>query len=209
MFCRRCSDGPPSDPARPRLRWQRGALRHLTRRLHSRTPGCVACLLAALQLPRPPQLYLRHHTPRPPHWYVIRIPPPRLWLALSGCTSHESFCILDFSGLLPKTSYYFKCGDPVTNVFSEEHSFRTLPLPSATSYPARIAIVGDLGLTSNSSTTLDHIIQNDPTLLLVVGDMSYANQYLTTGESASCYSCAFPTSPTRETYQPHWDHWGR
>lgn len=113
------------------------------------------------------------------------------------------------SDLLPNTSYYFKCGDPVTNVFSEEHSFRTLPLPSATSYPARIAIVGDLGLTSNSSTTLDHIIQNDPTLLLVVGDMSYANQYLTTGESASCYSCAFPTSPTRETYQPHWDHWGR
>lgn len=114
-----------------------------------------------------------------------------------------------FSDLLPNTSYYFICGDPGTNTFSVEHSFTTLPLPSPTSYPARIAIVGDIGLTSNSSTTFDHIVKNDPTLLLVVGDLSYANQYLTTGESAPCYSCAFPNSPTRETYQPHWDHWGR
>lgn len=113
------------------------------------------------------------------------------------------------TGLLPNTTYYFICGDPGTNTFSNEHSFTTLPLPSPNSYPARIAIVGDIGLTYNSSTTLDHILKNDPTLLLVVGDMSYANQYLTTGESASCYACAFPNSPTRETYQPHWDHWGR
>lgn len=113
------------------------------------------------------------------------------------------------TGLLPNTQYYFICGDPGTTTFSEEHSFRTLPLPGLASYPARIAIVGDIGLTYNSSTTFDHILKNDPTLLLVVGDMSYANQYLTTGESAACYSCAFPNSPTRETYQPHWDHWGR
>jgi hypothetical protein len=92
---------------------------------------------------------------------------------------------------------------------SEEYSFTTLPLPSPASYPSRVAIVGDIGLTENSSATLDHIKLNDPSILLVIGDLSYANNYLTTGESAACYSCSFPTAPTRETYQPHWDNWGR
>lgn len=94
-------------------------------------------------------------------------------------------------------------------MFSEEHNFTTLALPSPIAYPARIAVVGDLGLTYNSTSTIDHVIQNDPTMLVMIGDLSYANQYLTTGESASCYSCAFPTAPTRETFQPHWDNWGR
>lgn len=113
------------------------------------------------------------------------------------------------SGLLPSTQYFYTCGDPASNVFSEEHNFTTLPLPSPIAYPARIAVVGDLGLTYNSTSTIDHVIQNDPTMLVMIGDLSYANQYLTTGESASCYSCAFPTAPTRETFQPHWDNWGR
>jgi phosphodiesterase/alkaline phosphatase D-like protein len=113
------------------------------------------------------------------------------------------------SGLLPNTVYYYKCGDPESETFSEESTFTTLPLPGPKAYPARIAIVGDLGLTYNSSTTLDHIIQNDPAVLILAGDMSYANQYLTTGEGAACYRCTFPTSPVRETHQPIWDRWCR
>ncbi|TXG72516.1 hypothetical protein EZV62_001095 [Acer yangbiense] len=113
-------------------------------------------------------------------------------------------------GLEPGTKYYFKCGDSSFLAMSEEHAFETLPLPSPTSYPRRIAVLGDLGLTSNTSTTVDHLIKNDPSLLLMVGDLSYANQYLTTGgKGASCYSCAFPNAPIRETYQPRWDGWGR
>ncbi|KAK1592818.1 hypothetical protein Q3G72_030872 [Acer saccharum] len=113
-------------------------------------------------------------------------------------------------GLEPSTKYYFKCGDSSFPAMSEEHAFETLPLPSPTSYPRRIAVVGDLGLTSNTSTTVDHLIKNDPSLLLMIGDLSYANQYLTTGgKGASCYSCAFPDAPIRETYQPRWDGWGR
>lgn len=64
---------------------------------------------------------------------------------------------------------------------SEEKVFETLPLPGPNSYPHRIAIIGDLGLTSNSTTTLDRVIKNDPSLLVIVGDLAYANQYLTTG----------------------------
>lgn len=113
-------------------------------------------------------------------------------------------------GLDPGTKYYYKCGDSKIPAMSAEHDFETLPLPSPTSYPRRIAVIGDLGLTSNSSTTVDHLIQNDPSLILMVGDLTYANQYLTTGgKGASCYSCAFPDAPIRETYQPRWDGWGR
>ncbi|KAL9237749.1 hypothetical protein vseg_012262 [Gypsophila vaccaria] len=113
-------------------------------------------------------------------------------------------------GLEPGTKYYYKCGDSSVSAMSEEHTFETLPLPGPNSYPRRIAFVGDLGLTHNSTTTIDHVRQNDPSLILMVGDLSYANQYRTTGgKAASCYSCSFPDSPTRETYQPRWDGWGR
>ncbi|MCO5577886.1 hypothetical protein L7F22_031721 [Adiantum nelumboides] len=106
--------------------------------------------------------------------------------------------------------YYFKCGDSALSSMSKEGWFKTLPYPSPANYPSKIAVVGDLGMTYNSSSTLDHVMRNEPSLLLMVGDLSYANQYVTTGmKGASCYSCEFPNSPTRETYQPHWDAWGR
>lgn len=113
-------------------------------------------------------------------------------------------------GLEPETKYYYKCGDSCLSAMSEEHAFETLPLPSPSKYPDRIAIVGDLGLTRNSTSTIDHVMNNDPSMVLMVGDLSYANQYLTTGgEGASCYSCKFPDAPTRESFQPRWDGWGR
>lgn len=93
---------------------------------------------------------------------------------------------------------------------SEERSFETIPMPSPNAFPSRIAVIGDLGLTSNTTTTIDHLIQNDPSMILMVGDLSYANQYRTTGgKGAPCFSCAFPDAPIRETYQPRWDGWGR
>ncbi|KAM7253238.1 hypothetical protein ACFE04_025856 [Oxalis oulophora] len=113
-------------------------------------------------------------------------------------------------GLEPGTKYYYKCGDSSIPAMSQEYVFETLPLPGPSSYPRRIAVIGDLGLTRNSSTTIDHVSQNDPSMILMVGDLCYANQYLTTGgKGAPCYSCAFPDAPIRETFQPRWDGWGR
>ncbi|KAB1213725.1 Purple acid phosphatase 23 [Morella rubra] len=113
-------------------------------------------------------------------------------------------------GLKPKTKYYYKCGDSSIPAMSEENFFQTFPPPSPKSYPSRIAVIGDLGLTSNSTTTIDHVIQNDPSMILMVGDLTYANQYRTTGgKGASCFSCSFPDAPIRESYQPRWDGWGR
>lgn len=113
-------------------------------------------------------------------------------------------------GLEPGTKYYYKCGDSALPAMSEEQAFESLPLPGPNTYPSRIAVIGDLGLTSNSTTTIDHLIENDPSMILMVGDLTYANQYLTTGgKGASCFSCSFPNAPIRETYQPRWDGWGR
>ncbi|XP_077227522.1 purple acid phosphatase 23 isoform X2 [Tasmannia lanceolata] len=113
-------------------------------------------------------------------------------------------------GLEPGQRYYYKCGDSSLSAMSQENVFETLPLPGPNTYPHRIAVVGDLGLTGNSTTTVDHMTENDPSMILMVGDLTYANQYLTTGDKGvSCYSCAFPDAPIRETYQPRWDGWGR
>lgn len=112
--------------------------------------------------------------------------------------------------LEPGTKYYYKCGDSFLDAMSEEHVFETLLVPGPKNYPRRIAVIGDLGLTLNSTTTIKHVTQNDPSMILFVGDLSYANQYLTTGgKGAPCFSCAFPDAPIRETYQPRWDGWGR
>eukprot|EP00253_Pinus_taeda_P014559 PITA_14559 len=73
-----------------------------------------------------------------------------------------------------------------------------------------VNVVGDLGLTYNSSTTFNHLVQNDPSMVLMVGDMSYTTNYITIGDkSAACFKCAFPNGPFYQTYQPRWDAWGR
>ncbi|KAJ1404585.1 Purple acid phosphatase-like, N-terminal [Sesbania bispinosa] len=55
----------------------------------------------------------------------------------------------------------------------------TMPASGPKSYPSRIAVVGDLGLTYNTTSTVNHMISNHPDLILLVGDVSYANLYLT------------------------------
>lgn len=113
------------------------------------------------------------------------------------------------TGLKPSTLYYYRCGDPYIPAMSSIYYFRTMPLPGPQNYPRRIAIVGDLGLTYNTTTTISHITSNKPDLLLLVGDVTYANLYLTNGTGSDCYSCSFSETPIHETYQPRWDYWGR
>jgi len=114
------------------------------------------------------------------------------------------------TGLKPNTKYYYRCGDPTLKAMSEENSFTTLPTPGPSSYPTRIAIIGDLGLTYNSTSTFDHLVENNPDLVLMVGDMSYANLYITNGTGSNDYRKSFGKStPIHETYQPRWDMWQR
>lgn len=114
------------------------------------------------------------------------------------------------TGLKPETTYYYRCGDPTLSAMSDEHTFKTLPLPGPSSYPKRIAVIGDLGMTYNSSSTLRHLRENDPDLVLMVGDLSYANLYITNGTGTNDYGQNFRSiTPIHETYQPRWDMWQR
>lgn len=114
-----------------------------------------------------------------------------------------------FAGLEPGELYQYQCGDPSIPVMSDIFYFRTMPVSSPTNYPRTIAVVGDLGLTYNTSTTFSHLLSNHPDLLVLVGGVSYADIYLTDGTSSDCYSCSFPQTPMHESYQPRWDYWGR
>ncbi|XP_064943675.1 purple acid phosphatase 15-like [Musa acuminata AAA Group] len=111
--------------------------------------------------------------------------------------------------LRPGTKYYYQCGDPSIPAMSAVHVFRTMPASGPKRYPKRIAVIGDLGLTYNSTSTVDHMASNKPDLILLVGDVTYANLYLTNGTGSDCYSCSFPETPIHETFQPRWDYWGR
>ncbi|TMX03589.1 hypothetical protein EJD97_015703 [Solanum chilense] len=116
---------------------------------------------------------------------------------------------VQLTGLKPDTLYYYRCGDPSIPAMSTTYHFKTMPISSPKSYPKRIAIVGDLGLTYNTTSTISHLMGNNPDLVLLVGDVTYANLYLTNGTGSDCYSCSFPETPIHETYQPRWDYWGR
>ncbi|CAL9199826.1 unnamed protein product [Musa hybrid cultivar] len=111
--------------------------------------------------------------------------------------------------LRPGTKYYYQCGDPSIPAMSAVHVFRTMPASGPKRYPKRIAVIGDLGLTYNSTSTVDHMASNKPDLILLVGDVTYANLYLTNGTGSDCYSCSFPETPIHETFQPRWDYWAR
>ncbi|KAL3634365.1 Purple acid phosphatase 15 [Castilleja foliolosa] len=113
------------------------------------------------------------------------------------------------TGLEPNTLYHYRCGDPSIPAMSVIYNFKTMPVSNPKSYPSRIAVIGDLGLTYNSTSTVEHLMKNKPDLILLVGDVTYANLYLTNGTGSDCYSCSFADTPIHETYQPRWDYWGR
>lgn len=111
-------------------------------------------------------------------------------------------------GLVPDTLYEYQCGDPSIPAISGVHYFKTLrSMPG--DYPSGVAVVGDLGLTYNTSTTISHMVANHPDLALLVGDLSFADLYHTDGTWSDCGNCLYPENPLEETYQPRWDHWGR
>lgn len=140
--------------------------------------------------------------------YSQLYPYPGLLNYTSGIVHH-----VRLRGLRPGTRYFYRCGDSaLAGGLSDERSFVALPAAGSGSgaYPRRVAVAGDLGLTGNSTATVDHLARNDPSLVLLVGDMAYANQYRTTGgKGVPCFSCSFPDAPIRESYQPRWDGWGR
>ena len=80
-------------------------------------------------------------------------------------------------GLSPSTTYFYQCGD--TSIGDEGMSgvknFKTLPAVGDKK-PITFGVVGDLGQTSDSEVTVEHMLENERLqLILHAGDMSYAD----------------------------------
>ncbi|KAM7264659.1 hypothetical protein ACFE04_002342 [Oxalis oulophora] len=69
--------------------------------------------------------------------------------------------------LQPNTVYYYRC----SSNSSPEFTFKTPPAQ----FPIKFAVVGDLGQTDWTKSTLDHISKSNYDLLLLPGDLSYAD----------------------------------
>ncbi|KAM0980556.1 hypothetical protein COP2_014102 [Malus domestica] len=70
--------------------------------------------------------------------------------------------------LKPNTQYYCRCGSSHSD---PEFSFKTPPA----AFPITFAVVGDLGQTEWTSSTLQHIAKTNHDMLLLPGDLSYAD----------------------------------
>lgn len=135
-------------------------------------------------------------------------------IVTSGIIHH-----VQLTGLKPNTLYQYRCGDPSLSAMSEVYYFRTMPKSTSESYPHRIIVAGDLGLTYNTSTVLTHILSNHPDLVVLIGGFSYADTYLANRSKLDCSSRRCDQNRTssgcgscynsRESYQPRWDYWGR
>ncbi|XP_077235805.1 purple acid phosphatases superfamily protein [Tasmannia lanceolata] len=80
--------------------------------------------------------------------------------------------------LQPNSVYYYRCGSNNT----PEFSFKTPPAQ----LPIKFVVVGDLGQTGWTNSTLQHVKDTNHDVLLLPGDLSYA-----------------------DFYQPLWDSFGR
>ncbi|KAK8602584.1 hypothetical protein V6N13_057784 [Hibiscus sabdariffa] len=86
----------------------------------------------------------------------------------SGYIHH---CLVD--DLEYETKYYYKIGEGDS---SREFWFQTPPMIGPDS-PFTFGIIGDLGQTYNSLSTLDHYMQSGGQTVLFLGDLSYADRY--------------------------------
>ncbi|KAJ6363274.1 hypothetical protein OIU78_003449 [Salix suchowensis] len=80
-------------------------------------------------------------------------------------------CLVD--GLEYETKYYYKIGSGDS---SREFWFQTPPKINPDT-PYKFGIIGDLGQTYNSLSTLEHYIKSGAQAVLFVGDLAYADRY--------------------------------
>jgi hypothetical protein len=78
------------------------------------------------------------------------------------------------NNLKPLTQYYYKCGDMLSGVFSDKLTFKTLPKPGDNT-PIRFGVIGDIGQTIHSISTVNNLLSENIDIILHSGDLSYAD----------------------------------
>jgi hypothetical protein len=95
---------------------------------------------------------------------------PDYGLYESGVIHHVTL-----DNLSPATTYYYQCGDFSLGYTSGLEEFTTTPAVG-NGEPFSFAVVGDLGQTTDTASTINHILSNpDMQLILHAGDLSYAD----------------------------------
>lgn len=95
---------------------------------------------------------------------------PSFGMYQSGTIHH-----VQLSNLKPDTLYFYQCGDTAASAVSGLLQFRTMPAVGDKK-PMRFAVIGDLGQTSDSHSTIQHVMQrSDLGMILHAGDLGYAD----------------------------------
>jgi hypothetical protein len=78
--------------------------------------------------------------------------------------------------LEPLTRYYYQCGDLFLKIISKILTFKTLPKIGDTTNNLIFGVLGDIGQTIHSVSTINHLI-NEPNINMILhtGDLSYAD----------------------------------
>ncbi|XP_024361946.1 purple acid phosphatase 18 isoform X2 [Physcomitrium patens] len=101
--------------------------------------------------------------------------------------------------LQDSTTYFYRCGG-----YGPEYNFTTPP-PSGPSEPVKFAVVGDLGQTDWTMSTLGHVAAYDYDVLLFAGDLSYADyiqsRWDTFGQMMSPYANYKPWMVTEGNHE--------
>ena len=80
------------------------------------------------------------------------------------------------TNLKPVTKYYYQCGDLILNIASEIISFTTLPKPGDSINRLTFGVLGDIGQTVHSQSTIKHLMNEKIiSMILHAGDLSYAD----------------------------------
>lgn len=124
--------------------------------------------------------------------------------------SSPIFHHVTLQNLTSNTLYYYKVGDPQYGM-SQQFNFTSAPAVGNASYPFVLGVVADIGLTPNTTVTVQHLADANPQVWTLIGDLTYAddmqtNGTTTEGNGSSTYS--YVPSP-EGTYQPWWDMWYR
>ncbi|WJX79487.1 Purple acid phosphatase 22 [Trifolium repens] len=98
--------------------------------------------------------------------------------------------------LEPNTTYFYKCGG-----LGPEFSFKTPP----SKFPIEFVIVGDLGQTEWTASTLKHVDKSDYDVFLLPGDLSYADSqqplWDSFGRLVEPYACKRPWMVTQGNHE--------
>lgn len=125
------------------------------------------------------------------------------------------------AGLVPGATYYYVVGDKRLSALSPEFNFTCVAAPTISNLPFSIGFMGDTGQTYNTSVTLNHTLATKSDMLIITGDLTYADDWHYDGHcSTTLFNACTPaqlnscgqfgnTTCPRQTYQPKWDAFSR